>query len=62
MLGGSAGRSLGVRSHCHGHWDPTPASAWYGDETEQVGDGAREGLLFACRALAEYVDVQLRAA
>jgi len=33
-----------------------------GDETEQVGDGAREGLLFACRALAEYVDVQLRAA
>ncbi len=33
-----------------------------GDEDEQVGDGAREGILFACRALAEYVDVQLRAA
>lgn len=33
-----------------------------GDEHEQVSDGAREGLLFACRALAEYVDVQLLAA
>ena len=33
-----------------------------GDESEQVSDGAREGLLFACRALAEYVDVQLQAA
>jgi len=29
---------------------------------QQMGDGAREGLLLACRGLAEYVDVQLRAA
>ncbi|KAF1014002.1 MAG: hypothetical protein GAK31_03025 [Stenotrophomonas maltophilia] len=33
-----------------------------GNEEEQVGDSAREGLLFACRALAEYVDLQLHAA
>jgi hypothetical protein len=33
-----------------------------GDEGQQVGDDVREGLLLACRGLAEYVDVQLRAA
>ncbi|PSD28332.1 hypothetical protein C7E12_14900 [Stenotrophomonas maltophilia] len=33
-----------------------------GDIDQQMGDGAREGLLLACRGLAEYVDVQLRAA
>ena len=32
-----------------------------GDIDQQMGDGAREGLLLACRGLAEYVDVQLRA-
>ncbi len=33
-----------------------------GDIDPQMGDGAREGLLLACRGLAEYVDVQLQAA
>lgn len=33
-----------------------------GEADEQVSDGAREGLLFACRALVEYMDVQLHAA
>nr|WP_082587923.1 hypothetical protein [Stenotrophomonas geniculata] len=33
-----------------------------GDERQQVGDEVREGLLLACRGLAEYLDVQLRAA
>ncbi len=33
-----------------------------GDENPQMGDAAREGILFACRALAEYVGVQVRAA
>ncbi|KAA9003855.1 hypothetical protein FJU31_03090 [Stenotrophomonas cyclobalanopsidis] len=33
-----------------------------GDEDEKLGDGAREGILFACRALAEYMDLQLHAA
>ncbi|MFE3969450.1 hypothetical protein CR919_12690 [Stenotrophomonas sp. LMG 10879] len=33
-----------------------------GDEDQQVGDDVREGLLLACRGLAEYVDVQLREA
>ncbi|AVJ31866.1 hypothetical protein CLM74_03240 [Stenotrophomonas sp. MYb57] len=33
-----------------------------GDADQQVGDDVREGLLLACRGLAEYVDVQLRAA
>jgi len=32
-----------------------------GDEDQQVGDDVREGLLLACRGLAEYVDVQLHA-
>lgn len=33
-----------------------------GDDDQQLGDGAREGLLLACRGLSEYVDTQLRAA
>lgn len=33
-----------------------------GEINQQVGDDAREGLLLACRGLAEYVDVQLQAA
>ncbi|HFK2921695.1 TPA: hypothetical protein ACGY72_002896 [Stenotrophomonas maltophilia] len=33
-----------------------------GDDDQQVGDDVREGLLLACRGLAEYVDVQLHAA
>lgn len=33
-----------------------------GDEAQQLGDDAREGLLLACRGLSEYVDVQLRVA
>ncbi|WP_414605110.1 hypothetical protein, partial [Stenotrophomonas pavanii] len=33
-----------------------------GDIDQHMDDGAREGLLLACRGLAEYVDVQLRAA
>jgi hypothetical protein len=33
-----------------------------GDADQQVGDDVREGLLLACRGLAEYVDVQLRVA
>lgn len=33
-----------------------------GDADQQVGDDVREGLLMACRGLAEYVDVQLRVA
>jgi len=33
-----------------------------GDAAQQVGDDVREGLLLACRGLAEYVDVQLRVA
>jgi hypothetical protein len=33
-----------------------------GDADQQVGDDVREGLLLACRGLAEYVDVQLRMA
>ncbi|MFB5856834.1 hypothetical protein WAB97_013405 [Stenotrophomonas maltophilia] len=32
-----------------------------GDDDQQVGDDVREGLLLACRGLAEYVDVQLHA-
>ncbi|MDA5337518.1 hypothetical protein LRM36_03725 [Stenotrophomonas maltophilia] len=32
-----------------------------GDIDQHMDDGAREGLLLACRGLAEYVDVQLRA-
>ena len=33
-----------------------------GDADQQVGDDVREGLLLACRGLAEYVDVQLQVA
>lgn len=33
-----------------------------GDAAQSLGDDAREGLLLACRGLAEYVDVQLRVA
>ena len=33
-----------------------------GEIAQQVGDDVREGLLLACRGLAEYVDVQLQAA
>jgi hypothetical protein len=33
-----------------------------GEISQQVDDDAREGLLLACRGLAEYVDVQLQAA
>jgi len=33
-----------------------------GGADQQVGDDVREGLLMACRGLAEYVDVQLRVA
>jgi len=33
-----------------------------GDDAQQLGDDAREGLLLACRGLSEYVDVQLQAA
>ncbi len=33
-----------------------------GDADQQVADDVREGLLLACRGLAEYVDVQLRVA
>ncbi|WP_312108403.1 hypothetical protein [Stenotrophomonas indicatrix] len=33
-----------------------------GDACQQVGDHVREGLLLACRGLAEYVDVQLQSA
>ncbi|WP_164137179.1 hypothetical protein [Stenotrophomonas maltophilia] len=33
-----------------------------GEGGQQLGDDAREGLLLACRGLAEHVDVQLRAA
>ena len=32
-----------------------------GDETQPLGDDAREALLLACRGLSEYVDVQVRA-
>ncbi|MDH0190608.1 hypothetical protein N7676_10510 [Stenotrophomonas sp. GD03993] len=33
-----------------------------GEISQQVDDDTREGLLLACRGLAEYVDVQLHAA
>ncbi|CRD57257.1 hypothetical protein [Stenotrophomonas indicatrix] len=33
-----------------------------GDESQQVGNDVREGLLLACRGLSEYVDVQVQAA
>jgi len=33
-----------------------------GAEKDDIGDGAREGLLLACRGLAEYVELQLHAA
>lgn len=33
-----------------------------GSDDQQLGDDAREGLLLACRGLAEYVGVQLPAA
>jgi len=32
-----------------------------GDIDQHMDDGAREGLLLACRGLAEYVDLQLHA-
>lgn len=32
-----------------------------GDEKDDIGDGMREGLLLACRGLAEYVALQVRA-
>lgn len=32
-----------------------------GDESQHLGDGAREALLLACRGLSDYVDMQLRA-
>jgi len=32
-----------------------------GDADQQVGDDVREGLLLACRGLAEYVGLQLHA-
>ncbi|WP_251472567.1 hypothetical protein [Stenotrophomonas lactitubi] len=31
-----------------------------GDADQQVGEDVREGLLLACRGLAEYMDVQVR--
>ena len=31
-----------------------------GEENEDIGDGAREGLMLACRGLAEYVALQAR--
>lgn len=33
-----------------------------GEQAQQVGDDVREGLLLACRGLAEYVDMQVQAA
>ena len=33
-----------------------------GDDGQQIGDGTREGLLLACRGLADYVELQLHAA
>lgn len=33
-----------------------------GDDGQQIGDGTREGLLLACRGLAEYVELQLQSA
>ncbi|AWH52261.1 hypothetical protein C1924_03170 [Stenotrophomonas sp. ESTM1D_MKCIP4_1] len=33
-----------------------------GDESQQLGDGAREALLLACRGLCEYVGLQVHAA
>jgi len=33
-----------------------------GDISQQLGDDARDGLLFACRGLSEYVDTQVDAA
>ncbi|HEL2980201.1 TPA: hypothetical protein UMB92_003077 [Stenotrophomonas maltophilia] len=33
-----------------------------GDESQQLGDGAREALLLACRGLCEYVGMQVHAA
>ncbi|MEN5286305.1 hypothetical protein ABE494_10235 [Stenotrophomonas lactitubi] len=33
-----------------------------GDEGQQVGDDVREGLILACRGLAEYVSLQVHAA
>ncbi|PTA73180.1 MULTISPECIES: hypothetical protein [unclassified Stenotrophomonas] len=33
-----------------------------GEASQEMGDGAREGLLLACRGLTEYVDVQLHTA
>ncbi|CAM4265286.1 hypothetical protein CR156_21200 [Stenotrophomonas lactitubi] len=33
-----------------------------GGDEQQIGDGTREGLLLACRGLAEYVELQLHAA
>lgn len=33
-----------------------------GEPAQHVGDGTREGLLLACRGLAEYVELQLHAA
>ena len=33
-----------------------------GDISQQLGDDARDGLLFACRGLSEYVDMQVDAA
>jgi len=33
-----------------------------GEDRQQIGDGTREGLLLACRGLAEYVELQLHAA
>ena len=33
-----------------------------GDESQHIGDGARDELLLACRGLSEYVDLQLHAA
>lgn len=33
-----------------------------GEEKDDIGDGAREGLMLACRGLAEYVALQVRGA
>ncbi|MCV0220215.1 hypothetical protein [Stenotrophomonas sp. Ps181] len=33
-----------------------------GEENDDIGDGAREGLMLACRGLAEYVALQVRGA
>ncbi|AWH54765.1 hypothetical protein C1924_17050 [Stenotrophomonas sp. ESTM1D_MKCIP4_1] len=33
-----------------------------GDESQHIGNGARDELLLACRGLSEYVDLQLHAA